>query len=458
MSRPGGGWTRGRRADRLTGMKLRAIVTAALVVAVLALAGWGALGLIRQRPKPKREQRPRPPLRVTAEKITARKNYRVVVRGYGSLRPRSPVDIIPMVSGNVVWRATQAFSGRHVRKGQELFRIERKDFELARQVAGQRLAQLTAQAGRLDQEEKNLLASKKIEMARIELAQRLLTDTRDLRKRGAAGDSDVDQADEAHLARRSLHQNLVNQLALIGPQRLIVKAETAVAQAQLEQAELDFARTTYVSPVTGRIGACLVREGQPVKAGQVCGSLYATARMEVPVAIPAAESLWLGLGGAAEPKPGQVPAEITWRGGRKRVVWRGWVDRVEAGLEPQARTARVVVTLEPRPPAADEETAPDVNMFCDVKLLGRTLERVFLLPRRAIDPDERVYVIEDGRLARRRVKVALYTTDEAVVLPDSGIEEGDRVIISQIPRPVLGMRVKAVASGATVAPASRPAP
>ncbi len=447
-------------------MKLRVIINVLLVVGIIGLAVGAAALMVHLRSKPEAARQAVPPVRVEAPKIAAHRNYAMVIEGFGSTRAAVTVQIAPEVGGKVVSRAAGAFSGRFVTAGQELFRIEAKDYQLACDLASRRVELLAAQAARLDQEEKNLKASEKIESERIALAKRVLEDTRKLRQSNAVGSNDLDQAEEAHLARRSQYQNVTNLLALIAPQRAQNQADQAAAKVQLAQAELARKRTTYASPVTGRIRTWNVPKDQVLQAGRSYGELYATDVMEISVPVPASELQWLdapaapvGQAVAAE----RIEAEVFWhegQGDEKR--WAGTVDRIEAGLKARTRTAVLVVRVTNDP--NDRAAMLDINMFCRVRITGRALPRVFAVPRNAIDSDGHAYVVVDGKLKRRSVTVMRFTADKALVGPDSGLAEGDRLVISYLAKPIPGMKVtlrdeptSQPAGGAAIQPTSRPA-
>lgn len=451
-------------------MKLRVLINIAVVVGFLGLTGWGAIVMVHELSEPEEVEPTRAPVRVTAPKITARRNYQMTITGFGSTRAAVSVQIVPEVLGKVVWRSGDAFSGRYVTKGQELFKIERKDYELACQQAQGRVDLLVAQANRLDQAEKNLMASKAIEVDRTKVAQRVLTATEELRKNGSAGQSDLDRAEEALLVRRSQLQALVNELALVAPQRAELLAEQAAAKAQLAQAELDRDRTTYVSPVTGRIKTWDVPVDQVLQAGRAYGEIYATGVMEVTVPVLAKDLQWLdvasltGDGGTVAGK--RILAEVTWQGagGETKRVWKNgggeaggapkvYVDRIEAGLKERTRTAVLVVRVENDP--ADRAGALDINMFCSVTITGKRESSVFVMPRSAVDPEGQVWVVAGGKLSRRSVKVIRFTADQAIIRTGGELKEGDRVVTSYLAKATKGMAVT-LAAEATSQPAGKP--
>ena len=366
----------------------------------------------------------------------------------------------------MVAKAANFLSGEHVRRGQVLFEIDKTDYVLARNSAQRQIELLGVKQKRLETEKANLAASEKIEQRRLKLAGEQLDKARQLLARGAAGQNDVDTAEEAMLLRKTQLQSILNQIALIEPQRRQLVAEVAVAKVQLDQAETSIARTKVLSPVTGRVLSCSVEVGERVAVGQVCGELYGTEIMDVPVSVPAGDLAWLGPGGEPASAPashgGGIPVTVQWHqpDNGKTITWPGKVNRIEAGLAAQTRTATIVVEVTNAPPGAGEAIL-ERNMFCKVTIAGRRVPRAFLLPRQAILPDGSVYVVNAGRLHQKPVRPARLTGEEAMLLSGGGIEAGDRVIVGYVPKPVPGMKVEAVDSlsasgGAGTRPASAP--
>jgi len=434
---------RGGTGSLLAIMNPRVIVSAVLAVGILVLALAGASLMVRFVREPEAAKPIGSVTLVRAPEISARPNHRMVIEGFGSTRASEQVQIVPEVLGRVVWRSDKAFSGQFVTRGQELFRIERKDYELARQSAAARADLLAAQLAQVDQEQKNLQALAAIEAEREKLAKKILDDTRTLRADDAVSASDLDQAEEAYHARRAQRQTVLNSLALIEPRRLQIQAEHAAAKAQLTQADVNLARATYLSPVTGRIRTWDVPAEQPLQAGRTYGLIYATGVMEIPVPVAAEDLQWLDrsvLAHGRKPTEKDKTVTVTWHGktgDRKR--WTGYVDRIEAGLAERTRTAVLVVRVANAPdnPAA----MLDINMFCRVQIPGRTVGSVFVIPRSAVGPDRKVYVVVDGKLDDRDVEVMRFRGDDALIRVGGGLIEGDRVVTSYLAKPQPGMPV-----------------
>ncbi|NIA20612.1 MAG: biotin/lipoyl-binding protein [Anaerolineaceae bacterium] len=435
--------------------RLRIILTIVLSLAVLVVAGYTARWMATHVKKAE-ETRPEMVVpQVLAPPLAPRINEHVRITGLGSARPHIRLKIIPQVTGTVIEKAPGFLSGKYVSKGQVLLRIDPTDYLLAVESAEKQVELLNAQLARLNQEEKNLAESEKIEAERRDVAKRKVSRFLQLLESGAASDDELDQVREALLARRAQLQNITNQLALIGPRRSELQAEVAAAQVELRQARTNLQRCTILSPVTGRVLSCLMEVGERVLAGANCGELFGTEIMEVPVSVAAGDLQWLDrelidLSGQGRRLPSQrsIRAEVLWLGAAagRPVRWPGYLERIEAGLEAETRTATLIVRVVNPPPGDDGKPMLDVNMFCKVTVLGKKLPKVYILPRSAILADGSVYVVEDGRLRKRQVRLSRLAGEEAMILPGGGLNDGDRVVVGPIAKPVVGMVVEALDS------------
>ena len=234
------------------------------------------------------------------------------------------------------------------------------------------------------------------------------------------------------------------------------------ALVEHRKAETQLERTIITSEVNGRSLGCDAEVGEHVQAGEVCGEIYGTDVMEVPVSIPVRDLEWLDANILLAARSGElqdadlhIPATVEWerQGNHDVQQWTGYVQRQEAGLEAATRMAKLVVQVHNDQLPAGEMRL-DINMFCRVKILGRQLAEAFVLPRNAIQPDGTVFLVKDGKLAAQTVTIARLSESQAMILPDGGLTAGDRVITSPVPKAVIGMSVKVLESSV---PAATPA-
>ena len=424
-------------------MKLHTVVNILLSIIVLAGAVLGGRWMMQNKRQPALRVPEKVIPKVVAPAIEPLRNEHVRIIGYGSARPRIQVKITPQVSGTVVEKSPNFLSGKYVSKGEVLCRIEQIDYELAVERVEKQIELLRTQLARVSQEEQNLKESARIERQRLELAENQVEKVTRLVERNAASDNELDQMKETLLAREVQLQNILNQLALIGPQRAQLEAETGSAEVELKQAETNLSRCVISSPVMGKTLGCDIEVGEQAAAGMMWGEIYGTDIMELPVSMAYSELEWIGKDILAA--GGEIEAIVEWEqpGSEQTISWRGYIDRIEAGLEAQTRTAGLVVQVNnPRP--NEGRAMLEVNMFCKVTVLGKKLPEVYILPRQAIQPDNSVYVVVGGKLDKRKVQVARFAGEEAMILPGGGLSEGERVVLNTISKPVIGMAAEAV--------------
>ena len=464
-------------------MKLRIVVSVVLVLVVLGLAAGGAIGLIRMRKEPER-RKPEPNLvQVVAPEIKAIRDHQVEIVGYGSARPKVRLQIAPQVGGEIIFKSEKFLSGRMVRGPKDpagppdvLFRIDPEKFQLAVDNARQQIKLLKARTATLNQEKANLEEMEKLEVEQVALAKDQLDRTERVLSRGASTQNELNLIRASLVTSKKQLQTTRNQLLSI-PHRLgELAVELEAANVRLRQADLDLKHATYTSPVTGRLIGVEIERGEQVQVGKICGEIYGTRFVEIPVSVPAGDVRWIsqealrmciggGEGHGRGPDGKIIKAKVEWveSDTGRTVQWAACLERAEAGLEAQTRTARLVILVDNAPPpapgqnpAAADELMLDLNMYCKVTIYGKTIPVAYLVPRSAILSDDSVYVVRDDKLAKQPVKVARYTDNQAMILPGGGIEEGDRVILSYVPRPVIGMTVAVAAEATEEPPASRP--
>lgn len=70
------------------------------------------------------------------------------------------------------------------------------------------------------------------------------------------------------------------------------------------------------------------------------------------------------------------------------------------------------------------------------------LSGAVVIPRTALYDGNTVFLAEEGRLAQRQVEIARFRHDEAVL--SSGLRTGDKLVVSVLSAPVVGMKLRAM--------------
>ena len=400
-----------------------------IVLPVLILAlGFGAFQLLASmREPPQRVSRSYAgPL---VEAITAPlQQVQVVVEGQGTVRPDAQIDLVPQVSGIVVWKDSDFKPGGTFAKGALLFRIDPRDYELTVQQAAVQVAQ----------------AHYQLDLAREEAA----IAEQEWEKLHAADQAPTD-------------------LVLRKPQLRAAEASLQGAEARLAEAQLHLDRTKVYAPFAGRVRTARVDVGQHLNAGQAIAQIYSIEKAEIVVPVPDEDLGWftlplpIAVSAASTSNTGSVSdlsaegrsrafafsregasAEVSGTFAGRQHQWSGRLVRTEGELDPQSRMVRLVVEVEaPYGGIADGIPPLTVGMFVGVAIAGRTVDGVRVLPRAALRQGDRVWTVgRDGILSIRPVQVVRALEDEVLAYIDMAPEE--RIIVSQLSGVTDGMQVR----------------
>lgn len=374
----------------------------AIPVLVLAVAAVGAFALVATAPSV--ESVPPERALTVVRAIEARpQTVHLTVRSQGTVAPRSETELVPEVTGPVVWISPSLASGGFFEKDEPLLRIDPLDYEAAVARARAALARAGGEARH---------AASELE-----------------RQRGLA-EKKVGSSSQLSNARRA---GTVGEAAL------------EEARVALEQAERDLARTEIRAPFEGRVRSERVDLGQFVTRGQSVGTLYATDFVEVRLPIADTQLAFLEVpsfrrGDSEGPR---VTLRANFAGAERE--WTGRIVRTEGEIDPKSRMVHVVARVAD-PYGAEGTvgtTALAVGLFVRAEIEGRIAEDVIVLPRSAMRDDERIVVIDgDDRLRFRDVEVLRIERDDVLIRTE--LEPGERICVSPLQVIVDGMRVKPI--------------
>jgi membrane fusion protein, multidrug efflux system len=188
--------------------------------------------------------------------------------------------VAPKVSGYVV--DVPVTDNQFVEAGTVLFRIDRRDYEIAREQAEAQVQSSQAAIGGYDAQIRAQQASIEESKAQVEQAKAALQFAQadaaryqDLAQRGAGtiqrqqqSTSDLQQQ-QANLSRANAAVNAAQQqIGSIQAQKASAEANLAQARAQLDQANLNLGYTDVTAAQAGRVVRLTAAKGQYAQAGQ----------------------------------------------------------------------------------------------------------------------------------------------------------------------------------------------
>ncbi len=370
-----------------------------LPLLILAAAVLGGVSLLATAPEVEQVD-PSETLRAVRVIEARPGSMQLVVRSQGTVVPRTESQLVPEVSGRVVWTSPSLVSGGFFHRGDVLLRLERRDYETA-------LARARASLARAEGE---------WEHARANLERR-----EKLAREGVASSAQLDDA-----------------------RRAFRVAEAARDEARLvrRQARDDLARTELRAPFDGRVRKEHTDVGHFVSRGQALATLYATDYAEIRLPIPDAELAYLQLPLFTQADADKGPA-VTLRAhfAGAEHVWHGRIVRTEGEIDPKSRMVHAVARVED-PYGKASGTAPlAIGLFVEAEIAGPVAEGVLRVPRGALHERNQLLLLDDeNRLQPLEAELLRLERDHALVR--AKLPAGARICISQIARFVPGMRVE----------------
>jgi membrane fusion protein (multidrug efflux system) len=331
----------------------------------------------------------------------------------GQAEASRPVEIRSQVTG--LLKALLYHEGRDVKKGDRLYQIDPVPFQAAVAIAKAKIAEAEAR-----------LVQAKQDLARV----------KPLLAEQAVSQKDVDDAVAGNLTAKALVQG---------------------AKAELIKAQFDLDNTLITAPIAGLIERSHYYEGRLVSAQtDLLTIVYRVDPMYVVVSVP--ETFILKRRRDIESKkihhPGvyQLRGQLTMMDGTV-YPHEGVLDLLEPGLQTETGSRQTRMTF----PNPQRTLLP--GQFVKVRFTGDTKTDAILIPQRAVLQGPQgpfVYVVgQDEKIQIRDVAASDWKGDQWFI--DSGLNQGDRVVVNGLMTIGPGAPVKAIPWSAG-SPAPDPGP
>jgi RND family efflux transporter MFP subunit len=363
---------------------MKAIISISLIGLAAVIAGV----LVATAPKAEKKQPPK--MAPLVETVRLQKADRTVhLELTGTVMPAEEVRLRARVSGEVVSIAPGFVDGGLLEKEAEAVRIDPVDYELALIDAESRL--------------ENARFAYKQEMGRQDVAKR-----------------------EWEMLKAGDATEFEEELALRRPHLAASEAALKAAEADVEKAKLNLARTRVTAPFNSVVLSRGVNIGSQASPQDVLAVLAGTDTYWVKVSVPVDRLRWVRI-------PGSKVRVMSSSG----AVREGTVIRLLGDLEEKGRMARLLVEI--KNPLKGEKPVL-LGEHVRVDIAGRDLQNVFAVPRRALREGSLVWVADaENKLDIRPVEV-LWRDAGQVIFRD-GVSDGERLIVSDLTLAIDGMDV-----------------
>lgn len=390
----------GRGGPGVVSKILRGLLAVAIVAAAAGVAGYW------MKNRPTAERRPRPPqARLVEVRPVRLASHQVTVRAMGTVIPSQRIDVASRAAGTVIEVSPNFVPGGFFSAGETILKVDPADYALA--VAQRESELIRAQADLRTEQGRQATARREYEL----LGKEIREEDRDL--------------------------------VLRGPQLAMARAAVAAAEAALERAKLDLARTNVTAPFAATVQQRVVDLGSQVSVGMPLATLCGTDTYWVRVLVPVDELAWIDIPGfnAETGAAVRLYQQAAWGSQAHRT---GRVVRLMAELEPQGRMAMLLVAvddpLDLSSPVSSRRPLI-LDSYVSVEIDGRAVGRAVRLARSSLREGDKVWVMtEAGELDVREVSIAW--SDVEAVLVTEGLDDGDRLVTSDLASPVEGMALR----------------
>jgi len=295
----------------------------------------------------------------------------------GPLEPAQTVQVRTQI--NAIVRAVRADRGTRVRRGEVLIELDAEGLR----------GQATSAKAAIAAADANLALANQ----RLENAQRLLT-------AGAISPMDLKTTEAA---------------------REVAAAQAASARAQYATSSESESRARIVSPIDGIVSNRAVEPGEAVREGNVLLTVVETRTLELRAQVGVDEAMRVRPGAPVVFTLDAAPGE----------TFQGKVTRVDPRADPSTRQVGLASSL------SNSSGRIVAGQFARGRVLtGAPMPQV-VVPLTAVSgsgADASVFVIQNGRLAKRVVVLGARDDARGIVAVRSGLSAGERVLAV----PVLG--------------------
>ena len=389
-------------AGKLTKSKFRTIMNFLIPIVIVVAAAFFYKHQMDTRPKASRTPPPKQAKLVEVISLQ-RTNETAEIPLMGKVMPSREITLSPEVTGVINAIDPVVVPGGIIQKGQTLFKIDSRDYETIVKQRQSNVAQATL----------NL----KLESGSQAIAQQEYKMLEEV----------IEEQDKELLLRKPhLQQTQVNLDA---------------AQATLEQAQLNVQRCTIKAPFNAIIKDKYLDIGGRVSPAS--SLITITGIDEYWIEVPVSEKLLRWIQIPCDENQAGSPVKIYNSSWKEDQFREGHVIRLLGQLEEKARRAQLLVSVKDPLCLRSNFSLPKllIGSYVRVHIEGIQLPDVFRIQREHLHDGEFIFIMTaENKLEVRPVEVIFRENDFIYV--QNGLDEGERLIITDLSAPVKGMDLR----------------
>jgi len=374
------------------------------------------------RKPPEKSELPEVAVSVETERVEKMALPRLLT-GFGTVVSDREWTAVPQISGKVTYVHPNLKTGDYIAEGQVLFVVETVDQELEQErILAERRA-LQAEIRQVDSQRSRLEESLRVARESLKLLEKEYDRYQTLYQKGATPASTVDARRRDVLNQERAIKDIQTSLSSLPDQQEAVRARIDANRANLQKQSVQIDRSVVKAPFTGRVGEVYLEKDQVVSAGSQLFTMQGAKEARVEARFPQAQLANFPVREAyiTTPEGKQLQARI---------------GPLRERIDPTSRTGSVQLIV-PTPP----QSVLLPGALVEVVLKGDSHEPMPVVSRSVIRNGQ-VFLVENGRLARRDITQAFREGD--LVAVKEGLKAGDEVVTSDPGLAMDGSEVRVV--------------
>lgn len=191
----------------------------------------------------------------------------------------------------------------------------------------------------------------------------------------------------------------------------------------IRSAEENLRKYTIYAPYDGSISMVNLEVGTIVNPGATIASIIRTDKLEIEVPVEVKDIKWVREGELV-----QVMSEDEQR------EWEGFVVRIGDRVDPNTQSINVYISVEAGPNSGLYD-----GLYLKAVIPGSTLESALEVPRRILQSNDEVFVVQNGMLKSKKVNIQKINNDNVLI---NGLSEGDSLVLEAPVNAAENMRVE----------------
>ena len=402
------------------------------------------------------------------EVITAKNlPFRARAKAFGYVVPAIVVRLKSEVSGRITYIHPDLKKGASLQKDTVVLRIEPTTYEISLNQSKAGLAGSQSSLAQLEEEQKSNKRSLQIAQENLDIGLVELERVKSLWDKRIVARNQVDIEERKVLQLRSTVEDLQGRLDTYTSRKTATQAQIRQSESQVDISQDTLGRTEVRMPFDARVGTVLVEKDGFTSAGGELFEALGVESVEINAQIPIKQFRPLVSSIKASdtnapinlqnPDSLQIALSSLQLEARVRLVgdtnyssiWEGKLIRMSESVDPTRDTLGLVVAIAKPYEGVIPGIRPPLlkGMYTSVEFLTPS-RPTLVLPRKAVHQG-RVYIATTENILAIRPVNVIFTQGELVIISDdesnkAGINEGDKVIISDVVPVMEGLPLKLI--------------